>query len=198
MDACPSTVVIRTATAHDEADLVRLAALDSAAAPAGRVLLAEVDGDVHAAVEVASGRVVADPFRPTADLADVLRLRASRMTASLQTRAAVRGPPHPPPATEPLRHVTPGRRPGSAGRTCSWQVWSALGSCTSSGARPTWRSASWSRRCRPCSGRGCASPGGRDHARALAALGHSIRVTRAELVGAGLVGLACASAATGW
>ena len=82
----PSTLVIRSATALDAASLAGLTALDSAAPLTGRVLLAEVDGDVHAAVEVASGRVVADPFRPTADLADVLRLRASRMTGHAAAR----------------------------------------------------------------------------------------------------------------
>jgi hypothetical protein len=77
-----STVVIRTATAHDEPHLVRLAALDTAPLPAGRVLLAEVDDEVQAAVEVSTGRVVADPFRPTANLADLLRVRASRLAAA--------------------------------------------------------------------------------------------------------------------
>ncbi len=75
-----TTIAIRSATAHDHDELVRLAALDTAAEPAGRVLLAEVDGEVQAAVEVATGRVVADPFRPTADVADLLRLRAARLT----------------------------------------------------------------------------------------------------------------------
>jgi len=74
-----STIAIRAATAHDHAELVRLAALDTATVPAGRVLLAEVDGEVQAAVEVATGRVVADPFRPTAGPAELLRLRAARL-----------------------------------------------------------------------------------------------------------------------
>jgi hypothetical protein len=78
----PATLTIRTATVHDDADLVRLGALDSAEPPAGRVLLAEVDGRVHAAVEVSTGRVVADPFEPTADLAQVLRLRAARLAVA--------------------------------------------------------------------------------------------------------------------
>lgn len=78
----PSTVVIRTATALDQADLARLAALDTAPLPTGRVLLAEVDDEVQAAVEVATGHVVADPFRHTADVAELLRLRASRLTGA--------------------------------------------------------------------------------------------------------------------
>ncbi len=84
-----TTIAIRSATAHDHDELVRLAALDTAAEPAGRVLLAEVDGEVQAAVEVATGRVVADPFRPTADVADLLRLRAARLTP--RTAAPRRG-----------------------------------------------------------------------------------------------------------
>ncbi len=73
------TIAIRSATGHDRDELVRLSALDTAPVPAGRVLLAVVDGEAQAAVEVATGRVVADPFRPTADLAELLRLRASRL-----------------------------------------------------------------------------------------------------------------------
>ena len=73
------TIAIRSATAHDEDELARLSALDTAPVPAGRVLLAVVDGEAQAAVEVATGRVVADPFRSTADLAELLRLRAARL-----------------------------------------------------------------------------------------------------------------------
>jgi hypothetical protein len=76
-----SAIAIRTATAHDHEVLVRLAALDTAELPSGHVLLGAVDGEVQAAVEVATGRVVADPFRPTADLADLLRMRAARLSA---------------------------------------------------------------------------------------------------------------------
>jgi len=78
----PSMIAIRSATAHDHAELARLAALDTAAVPTGRILLAESDGEVQAAIEVATGRVVADPFRPTAGLAELLRLRAARLARS--------------------------------------------------------------------------------------------------------------------
>src|SRR4051812_50011041 len=56
--------------------LDRLAALDSAPAPAGDVLVAEVRGELWAAVEVDSGAAIADPFRPSADLVELLRLHA--------------------------------------------------------------------------------------------------------------------------
>jgi hypothetical protein len=69
-------VVIRTAGAGDRDLLARLAALDSAEPPAGEVLLAEVGGEPHAALELGSGRFVADPFRPTRELRELLALRA--------------------------------------------------------------------------------------------------------------------------
>lgn len=77
----PSTAIlaIRQATADDAAELARLAALDSRPVPVGDVLLAFVDGTPVAAVELATGAVVADPFTPTADLVDLLHLRASRL-----------------------------------------------------------------------------------------------------------------------
>jgi len=76
-----TTIAIRPATARDHDVLAHLATLDTAPEPTGRVLLASVDGEVHAAVEVATGRVVADPFHPTAELAELLRLRAARLAA---------------------------------------------------------------------------------------------------------------------
>jgi hypothetical protein len=72
-----STIAIRTATAADGQALVRLAALDSAPVPAGPVLLAEVDGQPRAALDVPSGRAVADPFARTAELVELLRVRAA-------------------------------------------------------------------------------------------------------------------------
>jgi len=69
-------IVIRTASRDDARALARLAALDSQAPLGGHALLVEVDGVAHAALEPASGRVVADPFHRTADLVALLRLRA--------------------------------------------------------------------------------------------------------------------------
>lgn len=74
-----STITIRTAGPADERMLDRLAALDSALRPSGWMLLAEVEGEPWAAVDVGSGAVIADPFRPTADLVALLRLRATRL-----------------------------------------------------------------------------------------------------------------------
>lgn len=52
--------------------LIRLAGLDSAEVPAGPVMLAEVAGEVRAAVSLSDRTVIADPFHPTAPLVQLL------------------------------------------------------------------------------------------------------------------------------
>jgi hypothetical protein len=74
-----TTIVIRRAGAADAKVLARLAALDSATAPGADSLIAELDGRPVAALDLAHGRVVADPFTRTSDLVELLRLRATRM-----------------------------------------------------------------------------------------------------------------------
>jgi len=74
-----STLVIRVATPYDDADLRRLAALDSARPLAGAVLVAQSDGRIDAALSLEDGRAIADPFRPTAGLVEVLRTRGARL-----------------------------------------------------------------------------------------------------------------------
>ena len=73
------TIQIRVARPDDEPTLLRLAALDSAPAPRGDVLVALIDGDILAALALHSGRAIADPFRHTADLVELLRTRAHLM-----------------------------------------------------------------------------------------------------------------------
>jgi hypothetical protein len=71
-----SPLVLRPATSTDFPELERLAALDSARPLGGEVLLAYAGGEVRAALAVASGRAVADPFFPSADLVELLRAAA--------------------------------------------------------------------------------------------------------------------------
>ena len=73
-----STIAIRHAHHGDGPAVSRLAALDSAPVPFGEVVLAEVDGELRAAVDVATGRVIADPFARTVELTELLRLHAAR------------------------------------------------------------------------------------------------------------------------
>ena len=74
LDAAPIT--IRLAYADDFTALGRLAALDSAPIPPRPVLLAEVDGELRAALSLRDGSAVADPFHLTNDLVALLRARA--------------------------------------------------------------------------------------------------------------------------
>jgi hypothetical protein len=67
---------IRRADLADLAALDRLAALDSKSAPSGDVLVAEVAGELWAALEIGSDTAIADPFRPSAQLVDLLRVHA--------------------------------------------------------------------------------------------------------------------------
>lgn len=74
-----TNLTIRRAVATDAFAIRRLAALDSAAPPTGDVLLAEMGDELWAAVSVETGAAVADPFRPSGDLVDLLRFRADRL-----------------------------------------------------------------------------------------------------------------------
>ena len=69
-------LVLRRAAAEDAPALARLARLDSAVRPRGEMLVAEVDDRIVAAVPFDGGPAIADPFRPTADIVEVLRARA--------------------------------------------------------------------------------------------------------------------------
>ena len=74
-----ANVTIRVAGPADDEALTRLAELDSRPAPAGYVLVAEVGGELRAAVPVTGGQPVADPFHPTAALTSLLALRARQL-----------------------------------------------------------------------------------------------------------------------
>ena len=71
-------ITIRKTMERDELALRRLAALDSHRPLRGAALVAEVGGELLAAEELDTGRVIADPFRHTAALTDLLRLRAAQ------------------------------------------------------------------------------------------------------------------------
>jgi hypothetical protein len=79
--ALPDPVLMRRATAAD-ADRIRvLARLDNTRVPEGPFLVADVAGEIVAALSLGSGVVVADPFRFTADAVAMLRLRAAQVGA---------------------------------------------------------------------------------------------------------------------
>ena len=71
-------VTIRMAGPADAAALHQLEELDAHRIEGDEVLVAEVSGEVRAALPVDGGRAVADPFRPTAELVDLLAVAARR------------------------------------------------------------------------------------------------------------------------
>jgi hypothetical protein len=73
------TIVIRLATHADNRTLSNLAALDSRHPLAGPAMLAELDGVVRAALDLSDGSVAADPFVRTAEVIELLCLRARRL-----------------------------------------------------------------------------------------------------------------------
>ncbi|HEY7967722.1 MAG TPA: hypothetical protein VID68_11885 [Solirubrobacteraceae bacterium] len=72
-------VRIRVAGEDDALRLQRLAELDSAAVPVGRLLVAEVGGELWAARQIDGSHTIADPFHPTADLLALLTLRCRQL-----------------------------------------------------------------------------------------------------------------------
>ena len=80
--AAERSVTLRFASPADQKRLARLAELDSSTPPTQPVLLAEVDGQLRAALALTDGTAVADPFHPTADLIDLLRARARHLDAT--------------------------------------------------------------------------------------------------------------------
>ena len=76
------TVVIRAARGSDGPALRRLAELDSSPLPGGDLLIAETGDEVVAALSLDTGAGVADPFRRTADVVDLLAYRARGLKAS--------------------------------------------------------------------------------------------------------------------
>ena len=74
-------------------DLAALAILDDALPPAGDALVAEVDGSPRAVLPLAGGRPFADPFRPTADLVQLLQMRAEQLSPGSTRRGHLFGVP---------------------------------------------------------------------------------------------------------
>ena len=86
----PSYISIRSARRDDFSGLWRVASLDDAMVPQEPLLVAESDGELVAALSLASGDAIADPFLPTAPAVDLLRLRASQIPAPAgRSRAGV-------------------------------------------------------------------------------------------------------------
>jgi hypothetical protein len=89
-------LTIRYADSLDDQALAALAALDSAAQLRLPVLVTDVEGELRAALSLTDGAVIADPFRPTAELIELLSTRALQLAGRPQPGLLVR-------LTSPLR-----------------------------------------------------------------------------------------------
>ena len=69
-------VTLRLASRDDSVALERLGQLDTRTLPPGPHLVAERDGQIAAAISLVTGALIADPFRRTAELCELLRVHA--------------------------------------------------------------------------------------------------------------------------
>jgi hypothetical protein len=75
-----AAVLIRRASVADEPTIARLAALEERPElPGGERLVGELEGRIVAALDLRSGRSVADPFVPTSGIVELLGLRAAQV-----------------------------------------------------------------------------------------------------------------------
>jgi hypothetical protein len=88
-------VTLRLATRGDGAALDRLSELETRRLPPGPHLVAERDGRIAAAISLATGELVADPFDRTAELCELLRCHAGAV------RVRTERSPAPPLAARP-------------------------------------------------------------------------------------------------
>ena len=88
-----TALMLRPAMSGDDRALRRLAERDSASPLHGPVLVALADDDLVAALSLADGRAVADPFRPTAGVLAVLRDYAERSAGRRRERRRFARPP---------------------------------------------------------------------------------------------------------
>jgi hypothetical protein len=79
-------VTVRLAVADDARELTRIAELDSAPRPADPLLIGERAGQPIAALSLADGAVVANPFVASADVVALLRLRARQLHGGQRRR----------------------------------------------------------------------------------------------------------------
>lgn len=83
-----SELTIRRSRTSDAPAVRRVAARDSAAVPSEPLLVAAVGGEIRAAMSLADGAVVADPFYPSADLVAVLRVYAGQAVRAARSPTA--------------------------------------------------------------------------------------------------------------
>ena len=84
--------MIQQAAAEHESALRDLSQLDSARPVTRPALMAIVDGRLVAAASLHDGRIVADPFAPTAQAVRLLRLHTTEIAGRRRAHPRLRGP----------------------------------------------------------------------------------------------------------
>lgn len=72
-------VTVRMAAEDDRVAIERLAALDSARVPSGALVVAVIAGTIQAAQPLSGAAAIANPFVPSADLVNLLQVRARQL-----------------------------------------------------------------------------------------------------------------------
>jgi hypothetical protein len=88
LSAAEQAVTLRRYSAEDHDPLARLAALDSSKPPDQPVVVAEIGGELRAALSLNDGSLVADPFHLTGGVAHLLRAYARQLDVQPQTRVS--------------------------------------------------------------------------------------------------------------
>ena len=84
------TVTLRLSRTDDDDALQRLAQLETRRPAAGGHVVAEVAGEIIAALPLNGGKPYRDPFRRTAHLLPLLELRAQQINGGIQVRRSRR------------------------------------------------------------------------------------------------------------
>jgi hypothetical protein len=79
-------IALRLCRVGDDPALEQLAGLEGSTVPSGRMVLAEVDGRLVAALPLAGGCMLADPFVATGHLRRLLELRAAQLREPARRR----------------------------------------------------------------------------------------------------------------
>jgi hypothetical protein len=88
--ATDTPITIRAAVPGDDRALRRLAQRDTRSLPEGDLLVAAVDGELRAAISLASGEATADPFHRTQELVRLLILRRAQLGVGPRRSRAAR------------------------------------------------------------------------------------------------------------
>jgi hypothetical protein len=90
-DASYSSITIRPGDPEDLVALRGLAQRDSRPVPDGELLIALVGGEARAAISLASGETIADPFHRTEELVGMLTMHRSRLRGKGRPRGGLKG-----------------------------------------------------------------------------------------------------------